>query len=182
MPRPSGQNLALAGTLNVNMSGTVAPDANGLSSATSRIALSGGGLALSSASLTLDFSGIGTTGSLSNDPNGNGNGNGFWTNPANYNDAAHDGLVWRVVDFGAGATGLAPGVTNPTYTTGMFSSFIGTGGPLTLTGGGTSGAVYLSFTPVPEPSSVLMISAAGAGIVSWVRRRRAAKDVTGGNR
>ena len=77
-----------------------------------------------------------------------------------------------MIDFGTGTTGLAPGVTNPTYTTGMFSSFIGTGGPLTLTGGGTSGAVYLSFTPVPEPSSILMISAAMAGAVGWTRRRR----------
>jgi hypothetical protein len=170
---PAGQTLGLNGTLGVNMSGTVAPDANGLSSSTSRVGLSGGGLALSSASLTLDFNGIGTTGGTSNNPNGNGNG--FWTNAGNYNDAAHDGYVWRVIDLGTGTTGSAPSVTNPTYATGMFSSFIGTGGPLTLAGGGTPGAVYMAFTPVPEPSSILLVSAAAAGVAGWMRRRRMAK-------
>jgi hypothetical protein len=43
---------------------------------------------------------------------------------------------------------------------------------LTLAGGGNTGAVYLSFTPVPEPSSVLLVSAAAAGIAGWARRRR----------
>lgn len=171
---PAGQNLALSGVLGENVSGTVAPDANGLSPSVSRIGLSGGGTTLSGLTLLLDFSGIGTTGGFSNDPNGNGNG--FWTNPANYNDAAHDGYVWRVIDAGAGTTGSAPVVTNPNFATGTFGTFLGTGGPLTLTGGGTAGAVYLAFTPtaVPEPASILLAGAAGIG--GLLARRRARRS------
>jgi hypothetical protein len=167
---PAGQDLALSGTLAVPMSGTVAPDVNGLSVLVSRISLSGGGLSLSGASLTLDFSGIGTTGGVGDDPSGNGNG--FWTDPAN--DNVPGGMVWRMIDAGTDETGSAPAVTNANYAAGSFSSFIGTGGPLSLTGGGDPGAVYLAFTPtaVPEPSTLLLVGGAGLATVVWRRTRQ----------
>jgi hypothetical protein len=166
---PARQSFGLSGTLAENVSGTVAPDTNGLSPGVSRIGLTGGGLALSNAGLTLDFSGIGSTGGISNDPDGDGNG--FWTDGNLYNDSAHAGFVWRVIDAGTGTIGTAPAVTNPTYATGIFSTFIGTGGPLTLTDGGDPGAVYLAFTHVPEPSTIVLVGAAGLAGLGWRRGR-----------
>src|SRR5205823_1467685 len=40
--------------------------------------------------------------------------------------------------------------------------------------GDSGGAVYLSFTPVPEPGAVLLVAAAGAGLVGVGRRFRRA--------
>ena len=35
-------------------------------------------------------------------------------------------------------------------------------------------SLVLNFTPVPEPATVLLVCAAGAGVVGYVRRRRPA--------
>jgi len=43
-----------------------------------------------------------------------------------------------------------------------------------LTGNG-SGAIFLNFTPVPEPTTILAASAGLLGLGAWVRRRRASR-------
>jgi hypothetical protein len=44
-----------------------------------------------------------------------------------------------------------------------------------LTVDSTGKMVQLTFSPVPEPGTILGIAAAGMGLAGWVRRRRNAK-------
>lgn len=51
-------------------------------------------------------------------------------------------------------------------------------GTFRLTVSGGNPGVVLNYTPVPEPATVLGVSAAGLGLAGWVRRRRAGKIET----
>lgn len=70
---------------------------------------------------------------------------------------------WRV----ASATG-AVAIGAPTFTTTGLNTG---GGSFTLSSG--AGAVYVTFSPVPEPAHVLLACGAAFGGVQWFRRRYA---------
>jgi autotransporter-associated beta strand protein len=72
---------------------------------------------------------------------------------------------WTVATGGTASIG-----SQPTFnTTGLSTG----GGTFFLSSNGTS--VFVSFSPVPEPASILLCCAAVAGVTGYVRRRRAAR-------
>lgn len=76
---------------------------------------------------------------------------------------------WTVASAGSVSVG-----STPTFnTTGLNTG----GGTFTLSTNGLS--VFVSFSPVPEPGSILLCCVAAAGVTSYVRRKRAARSPAG---
>src|SRR5205823_1971131 len=83
-------------------------------------------------------------------------------NPAQY-------YSWTVA---TGTTGHAI-AAQPTFnTTGLTTG----GGSFTLSSSG--GSVFVSFTPAPEPATILLGCAVAAGVTGYVRRQRDRRQVT----
>jgi autotransporter-associated beta strand protein len=77
----------------------------------------------------------------------------------------HVSRQWVILDWtGGGNPGqVFSSITNPTYVAGTFSLSVGTGG--------NAGDVLLTFTPIPEPSSIALLGLAGAAMAFGAYRR-----------
>jgi hypothetical protein len=80
-----------------------------------------------------------------------------------------DSYTWKIAQFDGGISGFA--LDKFTLDTTEFSNSLG-GGAFSLSA--DTNAIYVVFTPIPEPTAVFGIAAAGLGLVRLVRRRRAA--------
>lgn len=82
--------------------------------------------------------------------------------------------TWKIADFDGGITGYSADkfVINTSGPNGNFQNALA-GGTFSTSLGETNTALYLNFTPVPEPTTVLALAAAGLGGVGLVRRRLA---------
>ena len=81
--------------------------------------------------------------------------------------------TWKIADFDGGISGYSADkfVINTTGPNGNFQNALA-GGTFSTSLGESNTALYLNFTPVPEPTTVLALAAAGLGGVGLVRRRQ----------
>lgn len=84
----------------------------------------------------------------------------------------HSSRQWVILDWtGSGNPGqVFSTITNPTFVAGTFSLSIGTGA--------NSGDVLLTFTPIPEPSTIALLGVGGVAMAWRVYRRRSQRLLT----
>ena len=144
----------------------------GVGSASGTLTLSG--LAMQAAGSKLSVVASATTASLV-DVNGTLSGNSFAIVVGSDGTLVNGSSYTRkLIDY----TGLSGGLSQGTFTDSTPGGFsvAGTGfdiGTWSLVFGADSANLTFLVTPVPEPASVLGVTAAGVGLAGWVRRRRA---------
>jgi autotransporter-associated beta strand protein len=181
-----------AGAVTVNQGGTIrGGDANGVGTLTIGGGLNfdlanGGnvGVRLTDGSTPSTTPGGSTQGTLPNPTSNNfvhvTNG-GLNANPANLHFLVDGtGTAWSLHQAYSYQIGLVVGedlslvnITNPSQFT--FVGFVANSVSLT---GDAGGAIYLNFTPVPEPGTVLAFGAVGLGLAGLGRRLRRRKPAT----
>lgn len=150
-PGNSAGNLTLSGGLTMN-AGTydwelATLTTSGAGSNYDLITLAGGVSTLGgSSSVQLNFGLLG----IGFDPNGS---NAFWL-------ASHQ---WQIVSLSSGTlSGVFGGISNSNWSSGVFSLF------------GNGSGVFLNFSPVPEPSTMVLLMLVGGG---WFALRRKSKTL-----